>query len=88
MEFIAFIFFSDSRPGLLFRECDHIYEQLFGYEALGHNKEEGCWRFSAEINGKMETGVHCACFGDICNAGDILESEIIEVNTTTTVAPP
>ena len=72
----------DSRPGFIFRECDHIYEQLFGYEALGHNKEEGCWRFETEVNGKIEAGVHCACFGDNCNDGDNLDSDIIENNAT------
>lgn len=77
----------DSRPGFIFRECDHIYEQLFGYEALDHDKEEGCWRFEAEVNGKPETGVHCACYGDNCNDGDILETDIIE-DATTTVATP
>lgn len=78
---------ADSRPGLIFRECDHIYEQLFGYEELGHNKEEGCWRFEAMVNDKMETGIHCACHGDSCNGGDILESDVIEVNATTPVQP-
>lgn len=29
-------FKTDSRPDRVFRECDHIYEHLFGYDIFGN----------------------------------------------------
>ena len=56
---------------MVFRECDHVYEQLFGYEAFDHGQAEICRAFETTINGKLEKGVHCACLGDNCNSGPV-----------------
>ena len=61
----------DSHPGKVFRECDHVYEQLFGYDSFDHGKIEVCKEFETTVMGKMEKGVHCACLGDNCNTGPV-----------------
>ena len=69
--------FLDSRPGKVFRECDHVYEQLFGYDVF-KIRREGCWRFDTVLNGVPEKGVYCACASDNCNADDMSDAWLAE----------
>jgi len=68
---------ADNRPNKVFRACDHIYEQFFGYDAF-QIVGEGCRRFSTEVNSVQETGVYCACEEDRCNAGIINDVDVID----------
>lgn len=65
----------DTRPGKVIRDCDHIYEQLFGYDTFAITGE-GCRRFEAKIGDMSETGILCACKTDNCNGEPILDSDV------------
>ena len=63
---------SDLRPGKIIRECDHVYEKLFGYHTMNTKQEDGCYPFSTDVNGKPEKGVYCMCSTELCNEGTIV----------------
>lgn len=68
-------FKTDSRPGKVFRECDHVYEQLFGYDTFRINGP-GCWPFKTKIGEIEEKGTYCACREDNCNTGDAADEQV------------
>lgn len=72
-------FDTDSRPGKIFRECDHIYQQLFGYAEMPILP--GCRRFTATVSGVEEAGVHCACSTNDCNGNSTIDEADIVVVT-------
>ena len=61
----------DSRPGKIIRDCDHVYEKLFGYNVMNTQQEDGCYDLDANVNGKPETGKFCICSEDLCNGDPI-----------------
>merc|ERR1711874_179844 len=65
-------FKTDLRPGKIIRECDHVYEKLFGYHTMNTKQEDGCYPFSTDVNGKPESGVYCMCSTELCNEGTIV----------------
>ncbi len=76
-------FRSDQRPGRIYRECDRVYEMLFGdqtFDMAGFTFDEGgeagCKRYSTTIKGKEESGIVCKCLGDRCNSGDITDDDV------------
>ena len=71
LKFSVFII-SDLRPGKIIRECDHVYEKLFGYHTMNTKQEDGCYPFSTDVNGKPESGVYCMCSTELCNEGTIV----------------
>ena len=71
LKFSVFII-SDLRPGKIIRECDHVYEKLFGYHTMNTKQEDGCYPFSTDVNGKLESGVYCMCSTELCNEGTIV----------------
>ena len=78
-------FLSDSRSGKIFRECDRIYDQLFGSAAFSATADGGCIRFDTYVGGSgpgdsvggiHEKGVYCTCSGNLCNGGTIDEDSM------------
>ena len=73
------------KPDLVFRDCDTIYQKLFGWSDMP--VRDGCYNYTASARGRMEEGVHCACRNaDNCNTGNITWP--LPATTTTTAAPP
>ena len=66
-----------TRPGKVIRECDHVYEKLFGYKVMDSSQPDGCYDLKAEVNGRPEIGTYCICSTPLCNTGDI-SSETVE----------
>jgi hypothetical protein len=61
---------SDLRPGKIYRDCDHIYEKLFGYNVFRNDLGVGCRNFEGiTYDGGKEKGMYCYCLGDNCNTG-------------------
>ena len=57
------------RQNKVFRECDHIYEKLFGYDSMDTSKD-GCRKFESEPRkGEKVSGVYCVCSTERCNDG-------------------
>ena len=69
---LLIFYISDLRPGKIIRECDHVYEKLFGYFVMNTKQEDGCYEFSTDVNGKPESGVYCMCSTELCNEGTIV----------------
>ena len=65
--------FSETRPGKVIRDCDHVYEKLFSYNVMNTQQDDGCYPLDANVNGKPEKGVYCICSTDLCNEGDVPE---------------
>ena len=61
------------RKGKVFRECDHIYEKLFGYKNMDTTKD-GCRKFESEpVKDSKVSGVYCVCSTEKCNFGNVPE---------------
>ena len=81
----------------MFRECDHIYEKLFGYDNMDTSKD-GCRKFGSEPRkGEKVEGVYCVCSTENCNIGWVpedpdtqegwTEAPTTTTTTTTTTTP-
>ena len=74
-------FLADSRSGKIFRECDRIYDQLFGDDAFEPTEDGKCRRFDTHVGGAEdqggvhERGVYCTCTSNLCNRGTIDERD-------------
>ncbi len=66
-------FRTDSRPGKVIRDCDHVYEKLFSYNVMNTQQADGCYKLDAMVNEKPEKGVFCICSTPLCNSGDVPE---------------
>merc|ERR1719270_1799651 len=75
-------FTREDRPGKVFRECDHVYEKIFG-DAFD-TTEDGCKEYEVpniigsyakadedKVKDSTVKGIMCVCSGDGCNAGDV-----------------
>ena len=62
------------RKGRVFRECDHVYEKLFGYANMDTTRD-GCRKFQSEpVEGSKVSGVYCVCSTEMCNTGDVCDN--------------
>ena len=70
----------------MIRDCDHIFEKLFGYDVFVI--KDGCHNFQTTINDVEEKGTYCYCEGDYCNGGDVAPPTTTTTTTTTSTAAP
>ena len=77
------------RKGRVFRECDHVYEKLFGYKNMDTSKD-GCRKFESEpVKGSKVSGVYCVCSTEMCNTGWVPDDPDTQegwTSTTTTTS--
>ena len=84
----------DDRPGRSFRECDHVYEKIFGYENF-KTSEVGCNNYEVpnilgwytkededKVKDSVITGILCVCGSDRCNRGIVSLDESVALNST------
>ena len=88
----SFVLLTAHRKGRVFRECDHVYEKLFGYDNMD-TTTNGCRKFESEPRkGEKVAGVYCVCDTELCNHGwvpddpDTQEGWTTQGTTTTTTA--
>ena len=86
----SFVLLTAHRKGRVFRECDHVYEKLFGYDNMD-TTTNGCRKFESEPRkGEKVAGVYCVCDTELCNHGwvpddpDTQEGWTTQGTTTTT----
>ena len=96
---LKIIISTDDRPGRVFRECDHVYEKLFGYDAF-KTSEDGCRKYDVKhilgwyaeedkdkVKDSTVTGILCVCSDDLCNGGPV-SLTAMSSNTNTTSSSP
>ena len=84
----------EDRPARIFRECDHVYEKIFGYDAF-KTSEVGCREYEVKnilgwyakededkVKDSTIKGILCVCDEDGCNSGSV-SLDAVETPATT-----
>ena len=80
----------------MFRECDHVYEKLFGYDAF-KTSEVGCANYQVKqilgwyaeedkdkVKDSTLKGILCVCADELCNGGIVSLDAGVALNLTST----
>ena len=92
----SLIYLTDDRPGRVFRECDHVYEKIFGYDSF-KTSEVGCREYEVKkilgwyakededkVKDSTLKGILCVCSGEKCNGGPVSLTAQTPASTNTT----